>query len=609
MRIVQKINLALCGVVGISALLNLAALELTVMPSFLELEDTAARRNQSRVVEAIESQEAQVAASSRDYAFWDESYSFMKGEKGDYLAKNVNAESIKALNLNHFVMLDRAGRIVLDSGYDFSDSEPTALKLIPSSVVPAADPLLLPFVDPGSRMGLVRTDTGIVAVGYAPILTSERTGPAVGTLLFGRILDIAALQDQTKVDFELLPVGIGAPTSEELIRGDDAIEIRSVVTGLNGAPLATLVSRTGRSVSAAGRQAVWAAMALLILGGLALISALSFVLRHIAIKRVRALRDHLMQVGSTGQLATLAEDDKCDELSETITSFNAMAGQLAELRDTLRRQDYHHGAADQAAGILHNVRNAISPIGTIAWDLSRREEAPWKRNLARALQEIADPALPAERAEKLRQFVTMSTTKLLEESESRHADLQTLTSMVRHVDEILKEEDAASRGQRVVERIDLASSIENAAKLISRKDDIELLVKIEPGTAVLGHRIAVEQILGNLLVNSAEAIEATGKGCGRIEIEIAEVDMGGATGLAVMLRDDGEGIEQERLETIFEKGFSTRRDRSGGTGLHWCANAVGAMNGRLFARSEGPGRGATLHLILPRYTTELRDAA
>jgi two-component system NtrC family sensor kinase len=609
MRIVSKINLALVGVVGISALLNLVALELTVMPSFLELESAAARRNQSRVLEAIESQEAQVAASSRDYAFWDESYAFAKGVKGEYLAKNVNAESIKALNLNHFVMLDRNGKVVLDSGYDFSGNEPVQLKLMPSDVVLAKNALLLPFTEPGSRTGLVQSDAGIVAVGYAPILTSERTGPAVGTLLFGRILDIAALQDQTKVDFELLPVGAEAAKSEELIRKGDAIEIRSVITGLDGAPLATLVSKTGRSVSAAGRQAVWAAMALLILGGLALIAALAFALRYIAIKRVRALRDHLMQVGSTGQLATIPEDGKGDELSETIISFNAMASQLAELRDSLRRQDYHHGAADQAAGILHNVRNAISPIGTIAWDLSRREEAPWKRNLAKALDEIANPALPAERVSKLHQFVAMSTAKLLEESGTRHADLQTLTAMVRHVDEILKEEDAASRGQRVVERIDLGSSIESAAKLISRKENIELLVKVGPGTAVLGHRIAVEQILGNLLVNSAEAIEATGQGRGRIELEIAEVDMGGTAALAIILRDDGEGIEQERLETIFEKGFSTRRDRSGGTGLHWCANAVGAMNGRLFARSEGPGRGATLHLILPRYTTELKDAA
>jgi two-component system NtrC family sensor kinase len=609
MRIVSKINLALVGVVGISALLNLAALELTVMPSFLDLENTAARRNQSRALEAIESQEAQVAASSRDYGFWDDSFAFMKGEKADYIEKNVNPESIKALNLNYIVMVDPNGKIVLDKGYDFSGDEPKPLRLMRSDVLAGADPLLAPFGEPGSRTGLIKTDGGIVAVGYAPILTSERTGPTVGTLLFGRILDIAALQDQTKVDFELLPVDDGASGSDELIRRDDTIEVSSVVTGLDGAPLARLASTTGRSVSAAGRQAVWAAMTLLILGGLALIAALAFVLRHIAIKRVGALRDHLSQVGSTGQLAILPEDGRGDELSETIVSFNRMASQLADLRDTLRRQDYHHGAADQAAGILHNVRNAISPIGTIAWDLTRREEAPWKRNIAKALDEIADPMLPAERAGKLHQFVAMSTAKLLEEGGTRHADLQTLTAMVRHVDEILKEEDAASRGRRVVERIDLRSSIESAAKLISRKENIELLLKVEPGSAVSGHRIAVEQILGNLLVNSAEAIEATDRGHGRIEIDVAEVELGGTVGLAITLRDDGEGIDEARLETIFEKGFSTRRDRSGGTGLHWCANAVGAMNGRLFARSEGPGRGATLHLILPRDMTELKDAA
>ncbi|BDA83014.1 signal transduction histidine kinase [Aureimonas sp. SA4125] len=609
MRIVSKINLALGAVVGVSALLNLAALELTVMPSFLDLEGEVASRNQSRVLQALQSQEAQVSASARDYAFWDDSYAFMAGEKADYLAKNVNADSIKALSLNYFLTLDTTGKVILDDGYDFSEEETEGVKLLPSETLPARHPLRVPFREPGSRSGFIRTDRGIVAVGYAPILTSERTGPAAGTLLFGRILDTAALRDQTKVDFELLPAGTDAATTEEIIRNGDVIEVRSTVTGLDGAPLLTVVSKTGRSISAAGRQAVWAAMALLILGGFLLIATLGLALRHIAIGRVEAIRDHLRQVGMTGHLEPIAEDKRDDELSETISSFNAMAIQLADLRDRLRERDYRHGAADQAAGILHNVRNAISPIGAISWDLARREEAPWKRNLETALEQVADPALPPERIAKLQQFVAMSTAKLLDEAKERRADLETLASMVRHVDEILKEADGMSQGERVAEPIDLASSVGKAARLIGGKAGIVVTADVEAGAVLLGHRIALEQVLGNLLVNAAEAIEATGRGHGRIEITAAEIDVGGVACLDVTLRDDGEGIDPDRLETIFEKGFSTRRDRSGGTGLHWSANAVNAMNGRLFATSPGVGCGAALHLVLPRAQARLKDAA
>ena len=69
-------------------------------------------------------------------------------------------------------------------------------------------------------------------------------------------------------------------------------------------------------------------------------------------------------------------------------SFNSMAAQLAELRERVRQQDYKEGAADHAAGILHNIRNSISPIGTIAWDLANAENATWKDQVRRALSEM-----------------------------------------------------------------------------------------------------------------------------------------------------------------------------------------------------------------------------
>ena len=46
-------------------------------------------------------------------------------------------------------------------------------------------------------------------------------------------------------------------------------------------------------------------------------------------------------------------------------------------------------------------------------------------------------------------------------------------------------------------------------------------------------------------------------------------------------------------------GFTTKIGERRGTGLHWCANSVNAMGGKLFARSPGLNQGATLHLILP----------
>ncbi|HUJ52287.1 MAG TPA: hypothetical protein VLX08_01915, partial [Steroidobacteraceae bacterium] len=67
------------------------------------------------------------------------------------------------------------------------------------------------------------------------------------------------------------------------------------------------------------------------------------------------------------------------------------------------------------------------------------------------------------------------------------------------------------------------------------------------------------------------------------------------------------------LERVFEKGFSTKSPETNhGIGLHWCANAIGALGGRIWAASDGPGRGASLHLLVPlaaRETAPIAGAA
>jgi len=56
---------------------------------------------------------------------------------------------------------------------------------------------------------------------------------------------------------------------------------------------------------------------------------------------------------------------------------------------------------------------------------------------------------------------------------------------------------------------------------------------------------------------------------------------------------------------VFDEGYSTKsRDTNYGIGLHWCANAIAALGGRIWAVSEGPGFGASMHLVVPLMARE-----
>jgi len=609
MRIVTKINSALGILVGLSVLLNFAALQFTVKPSFAELEEKTASDNQTRVLEALHRLEDRARGSARDYAVWDDTYSFMSGKQPEYLDKNINAETLRPLNANFFVIVDNSGKIVVNEGFEFSADDASPAHLFPVTQIALEQDLLQSIGGGEPGAGLLRTEHGLVAVGYAPILKSDSTGPSPGILLIGSIIDVDPLINSTKVEFR-----VGPPSADvhatTLASREDVIEVTDVLPGLGNVPAGTLISKTPKSISKLGQQTIWAALGLIVVAGLAALGASTFLLHKIAIARIERMRSHLTQVGATGSLSPMPDDPAKDELSDMSRSFNSMATQLAELRERIRRQDYQEGAADHAAGILHNVRNNLSPIGAIAWSLAQAEDTAWKEQVRRALSEIQAGKVGGDRIGKLQTFVGLAAEKFLAEGDQRKQDLESMRGMLRHLDEVLAAEDAVSQVERVREPIEVEPAIRLAAGLVESRPAARIKVTCPQDVpVVLGSNVNLKQVLGNLFINAAEAIEATGRVSGRIEVRISETIHLGQPALDIAISDDGEGIDEAMLKHIFEKGFSTRRERSGGLGLHWCANAMNGMGGRIHAESGGKGHGATLHLVLPLAAASIADAA
>ena len=594
MRLVTKINLALVGVVAVSAILNFATLKMAVMPSFAALEEQAAERDHSRVLEAIQLQKDQVANSAGDYAMWDDTHDFVNGLAPSYREKNVTQESLQTLGVNYFVAVDMKGRIILDEGYDHSEDEPRPIKLFDSDMIPLSNKLLMAQnkVEVGS--GLIRTKDGLVVVGYSPILRSDRTGERAGTLVLGRLLDIDALKLMTRVNFDLQDNLV----PDNAVNSPSAATVDKIenLTGLGGDVVGRVITHTTKDITAVGTRTILTTSVFLLMSAGAVLVALGYVLHHIAIRRIQNLRSHIMNVASTGTLDVMPEDGKNDELSDTLSSFNQMATQLAELRDTLRRQDYDHGAADQAAGLLHNVRNAISPVSALAWELSSKDERGWKQNLKSAVDQLQDTSLPSDRVAKLHQFLAMSASRLIDEDRRRQDDMHSMVSMLRQIDDILKEQDSSAQLERVAENIDVTKALLVASELVKRRNGIILDSAGLEAVSARGHKVPLEQVLSNLLVNAAESIEASENQNGHIRIRTSATS---SNEVEIVISDNGIGINKDVCSRVFEKGFSTKPGGKRGLGLHWCSNAIDAMGGRLELESEGLGKGATFRITLP----------
>jgi signal transduction histidine kinase len=146
-----------------------------------------------------------------------------------------------------------------------------------------------------------------------------------------------------------------------------------------------------------------------------------------------------------------------------------------------------------------------------------------------------------------------------------------------------------------VKAVPLTPLVLRAAELIvAASEEHRLSVEAEEVTALLDPS-RTEQVITNLLNNSIRYSPDGGEIRVRVTRRQAEA--------LVEVSDSGVGFEPDAAQRLFAPFIQLSRDskRSGGLGLglYLSRELVQKMNGRIWARSEGPGRGATFGFSLP----------
>jgi C4-dicarboxylate-specific signal transduction histidine kinase len=109
----------------------------------------------------------------------------------------------------------------------------------------------------------------------------------------------------------------------------------------------------------------------------------------------------------------------------------------------------------------------------------------------------------------------------------------------------------------------------------------------------------LEQVFINLATNARDAIEATGRGSGHIEIEVRRKAGDPKRFLEVGFRDDGVGMSSETKNRALEPFYTTKEVGKGtGLGLSVSYGILSKIHGTMMIESA-PGKGASFLLTLP----------
>ena len=309
----------------------------------------------------------------------------------------------------------------------------------------------------------------------------------------------------------------------------------------------------------------------------------------------------------------LLPDDRQQEEDDVL--YRIRRGERVEHYETLRRRK---------DGTVIPISLSVSPIlsenGTvigaskIARDITERRRAEQERlrllEIARDASRLKDEFL-ATLSHELRTplnaivgYIRMMQSGLLTgEKQTRAVDTvsRNVNSLVQIVEDVLDVSRIISGKLRLeMQAVDLPGVVQAAVATVRPAADAKgIAIETISGPraeTVSGDPERLQQILWNLLSN---AVKFTDRG-GHVEVRLTRVN----AHVEVTVTDTGAGIPAAFLPHVFERfrqadAGITRTHGGLGLGLAITRHLVELQGGRIYAGSEGPGKGSTFRIQMP----------
>lgn len=468
-RILLLFGAALAALLAVAS----ASARWVVLDSFERLEQREVERNAQRLLAAVDGDLQQLGGATRDWAAWDDLYTYAQTGSAAFVRENLDLEATYANNkLNLLGVFNTSGKAMYLRAYDFRRSAPlvTPPALLRTHLAPDS-PLLRHTSADDATTGLLQFDGGVLLLSAQPILHNDRQGPILGTLVWARYLDGATVQELA--ERTLLHASAFSPHAPDL----PADVVQALTTTTSGTkqvlstPLDTqrvagygLLCDTDnqpalllrvvepREVYGTGQATALLVLALVGGSGLLLGSLMAWSVDRAVLGRVALLHQQIQQVTATGDVATQVDVTGADELAGLGRAFNRM---LTTLHDENQRRSHYQQELEHLA--------SVDPLTGL---LNRR-----------AFAELTETALLAAKAEGV-QFallmVDLDYFKAVNDRQGHQAGDETL----RLVAGVLR---AALRGQDLVARVggdEFAAVLPGVGRLAAHEAGSRLLERL-----------------------------------------------------------------------------------------------------------------------------------
>jgi len=349
--IITILAILVCGT-AISSAISLFVL----FNGFNKVETETVQRNVERVNDALNDDLATLEGITRDWAAWDDTYTFIDDENKYYLESNLlSDDSFLNNRVSLMVFINKAGKIVFAQEFDLTAGKAKSAAEDLAVHIGAGSILLTHTTTESITTGLILLSEGPMIISAQPILKSDRSGPARGTLIFGRLLDraeISKLASKTHLTVQLQSISNNLPTDFLLAResfsaekpifvkpfNNDLISGYTSLKDVYGQEAVVLRVEMPRSIYQQGITTMISLLVALVVMGLLFSGSVFLVINKQILSRLSLLSKYIPNIGVSGDLTSRLPVSGKDEITSLTTAVNKMLEALEGSHNELKRE-------------------------------------------------------------------------------------------------------------------------------------------------------------------------------------------------------------------------------------------------------------------------------
>ena len=338
------------GIVGLALLSSIVVIytitQTVMLKSFAELEKKTVLTDIGRVRDALTEEIGVIETKGKDWGAWDDTAVFVRTRNKAYAESNLTFTALSNIKINFMLFYDKKGRLVCAKGADMDKARETSVSKDVLDFFTLHKALLNCPEPSRGKSGLVVLPSTQALVTVWPISNSQEAGPVNGTLVMGRFLSDADIEDlgaRTHLQLTLTPIwsaeaaspsgtlkslppdkprNVVEPISADRIAG------YALLTDILGLPNLFLKIEMPRDIMRHGRVGVGYVLLSVAAVGALLLCILMAALHFTVLGPVSLLTRHVASVGETQDLHARLNLRSHDEIGTLGRAFDNMVEAL-----------------------------------------------------------------------------------------------------------------------------------------------------------------------------------------------------------------------------------------------------------------------------------------